>query len=187
MMKRLMLCLAIPGVLLSACGPVAPYRTSGYFVASRLPAHDGKTLAVLPFKGGASDPVTDIANLELGRLNRWKLVERIRVQELYNEQDFDPERIDDATAVRIGRMLGAAGVILGQVYEYTRGRCSVSLRLVDTETGEHLWQARDTLEASNVAVQKLAEDRYDFQRLRKDPEALASVTVRELVRTINER
>jgi len=179
--------LTILSLFIAGCAPVAPYRTSGYFVSPQLARHEGKTIAVLTFRGGASDPVTDIANLEIGRLNRWKLVERIRVQELYNEQDFDPERIDDDMAIKIGKMLGASAVVLGQVYEYTRGRCSVSMRLVDSETGEHLWQARDTLLATNIAVQKLAEDRYDSMRLRKDPEALASVTVRELVRTMNER
>jgi hypothetical protein len=169
----------------TACGPVAAYRVGGYFTNPRLTALEGKTVAVLPFRGGATEPVTDIANLEFGRVNRWRLVERIRVQELYNEQDFDPERIDDDEAVRIGKMLGAQAVVLGQVTEYTRPRCSVSMRLVSTETGEHLWQARDTLESRNIAVQKLAEDRYDAARLSRDPEALASVTVRALVETIN--
>jgi hypothetical protein len=183
-MGRIILMVVAIGVVLSACAPVAPYRTSGYFTSDRLPVHDQKTVAVLPFKGGATEPVTDIANLELGRIGRWRLVERIRVQELFNEQDFDPQRIDDATAVRIGKMLGAKAVILGTVTEYTRGRCSVSMRMVDTETGEHLWQARDTLIASNIAVQKLAEDRYDAQRLRTDADALASVTVRLLVETL---
>lgn len=185
-MTRLMLWLLAAGVGLAACAPVAPYRTSGYFISDRLPAHDRKTVAVLPFKGGASEPVTDIANLELGRLGRWRLVERRRVQDLLNEQDFDPQRIDDATAVRIGKMLGAQAVILGTVTEYTRGRCSVSMRLVEVETGEHLWQARDTLLASNVAVRKLAEDRFDAHRLRTDPDALASVTVRLLVETLRQ-
>lgn len=173
------------GLTLIACNAVAPYRVSGYFSSPRLSAHDSQTIAVLPFRGGATDVVTDIANLELGRINRWRLVERLRVQELFSEQDFDPERIDDAEAVKIGKMLGAKAVLLGQVTEYTRQRCSVSMRLVDTESGEHLWQARDTLESRNVAVQKLAEDRYDAVRLTRDPEALASVTVRALVETIN--
>ena len=99
--------LTILSLFIAGCAPVAPYRTSGYFVSPQLARHEGKTIAVLTFRGGASDPVTDIANLEIGRLNRWKLVERIRVQELYNEQDFDPERIDDDMAIKIGKMLGA--------------------------------------------------------------------------------
>ncbi len=177
--------LALAAVLLASCAAqIAPYRVSGYFVSTQLPAHDQKTVAVLPFRGNASDIITDLANLELGRLQRWRLVERLRVQELYAEQDFDPERIDDAEAVRIGKMLGAHAVILGQVTEYTRPRCSVSMRLVKTETGEHLWQARDALESSNPAVIELAKDRYTAQRLRSDPEALASVTVRALVQTL---
>lgn len=177
---------AVTVVFMLGCGPVAPYRISGYFTNPALAKYEKKTLAVLPFKGGATEPVTDLANLELGRLNRWRLVERIRVQELYNEQDFDPERIDDEAAIRIGKMLGAQMVLLGQVYEYTRARCSVSMRLVDTETGEHLWQARDTLESSNIAVQELAKDRYDAKRLRTDPEALAAVTVRALAETLKQ-
>lgn len=185
-MKRFLVAgLALAAVVFTACAAqIAPYRVSGYFVSPRLPEHDQKTVAVLPFRGPASDVVTDLANLELGRLHRWRLVERLRVQELYAEQDFDPERIDDAEAVRIGRMLGAHAVILGQVTEYTRPRCSVSMRLVKTETGEHLWQARDALEANNPQVIELAKDRYTAQRLRSDPEALASVTVRALVQTI---
>lgn len=187
MMKRNLIGIGVGMVvLLAACATtLAPYRVSGFFVSPQLAAHEGQTIAVLPFRGGAGDVITDITNLELGRLNRWRLVERLRVQELYAEQDFDPERIDDAEAVRIGKMLGAQAVILGQVTEYTRPRCSVSMRLVKTETGEHLWQARDALEATNSAVIKLAEDRYTAQRLRTDPEALASVTVRALVQTLN--
>lgn len=172
-------------LLLSACQTVAPYRTSGYFVSKELPGYEGALIAVLPFKGGSTDIVTDIANLEFGRIGRWTLVERMRVQALYSEQDFDPERIDDKTAARIGMMLGAKAVVLGEAFEYTPGRCSVSMRLVDSETGEHLWQARDALEAHNVSVRKLASDRYDTYRLSKDPEALASVTIRELVGTIS--
>lgn len=173
------------GLLMLASCAVAPYKVSGYFVSPKLAAHEGQTIAVLPFRGGAGPDVTDITNLELGRVGRWKLVERVRVEELYAEQDFDPERVDDETAARIGKMLGAQAVILGQVTEYTRGRSSISMRLVDSETGEHLWQARDTLLASDASVRKLAEGRYDAQRLRTDPEALASVLVRALVETIN--
>lgn len=185
-MTRLWLAPLLGALLVAVgCGPVAPYRVGGYFVSPQLANYDQKTVAVLPFKGNASDVVTDLANLELGRAGRWKLIERIRVQELYDEQDFDPERIDDEAAVKIGKMLGVQAVILGQVYEYTRPRCSVSMRLVATETGEHLWQARDALESGNLSVQQLAADRYDVKRLKTDPEALASVTVRALVETIN--
>lgn len=183
-MKRLVLGLCAMAML-AGCVETAPYRVSGYFVSKKLAAFNDKTVAVLPFKGGASDIATDITNLEFGRLGRWRLVERLRVQELFNEQDFDPQRIDDAAAIKIGKMLGAQAVVLGDIPEYSKGRTSVSIRLVDTETGEHLWQARDALEANNIAVQKLAEGRYDATRLRRDPEALASVTIRALVETLN--
>ncbi|MBL4888996.1 MAG: hypothetical protein JKX97_03105 [Candidatus Lindowbacteria bacterium] len=171
--------------LVVSCGPVAPYRVSGYFVSKNLDQYNETTVAVLPFKGGASSIVTDIANLEFGRIGRWVLVERVRVEALYSEQDFDPERLDDATAAKIGLMLGAQAVVLGEVYEYSRGRSSISMRLVDTETGQQLWQARDAIEALNISVQELAKDRYDRGRLKKDPEALASVNTRALVETIN--
>ncbi|RMH55196.1 MAG: hypothetical protein D6679_12060 [Candidatus Hydrogenedentota bacterium] len=168
----------------SACATV-PYKVTGYFVSEKLDSYNGATVAVLPFRGGAGATVTDMANLELGRVNRWRLVERIRVAELYKEQDFDPDRVDDKTAAKIGRMLGAKAVVLGQVYEYTPGRCGVSMRLVDSETGEHLWQARDTLEYRNPGVRELAKGRFDYWRLRKDPEAMAFVTVRALAQTLS--
>ena len=169
---------------ITACA-VAPYKVGSYFQSDRLVEADGKTVAVLPFQGGAGADITDLTNLEFGRLNRYRLVERVRVDDLYAEQDFDPERVDDETAARIGKMLGAKAVVLGRVYEFTPGRASISMRLVDSETGEHLWQAKDTLEGHNVAVRKLAEDRYDARRLMKDPEALAAVAVRAMVETVN--
>lgn len=188
-MKRLgfglSLGLLIGTLALSSCASAQPYEVNSYFASDRLDALEGKTVAVLPFRGGAGETITDLTNLEFGRLNRYRLVERIRIQELYNEQDFDPERVDDETAAKIGRILGANAVVLGQVYEYTPGRASASMRLVHSETGEHLWQARDAIRATDARVRKLAEDRYDAKRLRKDPEALATVLVRALVQTVN--
>lgn len=82
-----------------------------------------RTVAVLPFVNqsgtlGAEHGVADELNLQLGKTGHFRMIERLRIKELYAEQDFAPELVEDTTAARIGRMLGAEAVILGTVTRY---------------------------------------------------------------------
>lgn len=170
-------------------GGEGPYRVSNYFVDEELRAFQDKTVAVLPFAdfanaGSGRDEVTDQANLQLGATKLFDLVERIRISELFAEQDFDPNRLDEATAVRIGKMLGAHGVILGTITDYKKGRVGVSMRLVNVETGKQLWQARDTFNSDDSRVRSLVNDSYDVSRLRSEPSFLAYLLCRELAKTL---
>ncbi len=101
----------------------APRRVTNFFIDEDLARLRRNTVAVLPFDNltqfiGADFLVTDEFNLQLGRTGYFDLVERVRVAELYQEQDLDPHRIDQATAVQVGKMLGAHAVILGTVTRY---------------------------------------------------------------------
>ena len=123
-------------------------RLDHFATRERLHAISGTKLAVLPFASPESDLGWQYAeefSLFIGKLRRFEMVERMQVQKLFEEQDFDPNRIDDATAVRIGKMLGAKGVIVGSADDY------VNARLVDTETGAHIWNARMTLDGGSAA------------------------------------
>ena len=109
-------------VMVSGCA-ARPYKMTNFFTSKAMNEMQEKRMAVIPFKNlspipEATDLLTDEFNLQLGKLGKFRLIERIRIQELFKEQDLDPERIDEATAVKIGKMLGANAIILGTVTTY---------------------------------------------------------------------
>ncbi len=81
----------------------------------------------------------------MGPATELKIVERERIRWLLDEHEMqsDPSLIDQATAVRAGRLLGAQTVIFGS-FIVNRADLLISARLVDVETGEILFseQAR---------------------------------------------
>jgi tetratricopeptide (TPR) repeat protein len=95
----------------------------------------------------------------MGPATDLKLVERERIRWLLDEQNLqrDPSLIDQATAVRAGRLLGAQTVIFGS-FIVNRRDLLISARLVDVETGEILFseQARGRAENFDQLVESLS-------------------------------
>ncbi|MEO0225567.1 MAG: CsgG/HfaB family protein [candidate division WOR-3 bacterium] len=252
-MKRL-----ISGILLVSftisCGPVKPYRVTNFFRSSKIEERGIKRIAVLPF-GNLTDfrtadlIVTDEMNLQLGKLGVFDLVERIKIEELFKEQDLDTLRFDPVTVARIGKMLGAQGVVLGNVTHFKphpkevidtvrkfggreryppviiigdhdrngdddfwkvacivgaavtvvgvviylifkpkpSAEVGVSMRLVDVETGEQLWQVKDLFKGNKRAIQELVKTKEDKKRLTEDVEFLTRILCQEMVRTFKYR
>ncbi|MEO0225566.1 MAG: CsgG/HfaB family protein [candidate division WOR-3 bacterium] len=170
-----------------ACRHVTPYKLTNYFLnESAMSELRAKRVAVLPFGATASRYGTQMAdefNVQLGKLGIFELVERQRVEELFKEQDFDPKRLDPETAVKIGKMLGAHGVILGNVMAYSEGKVGASVKLVNVETGEQIWQASDVLNGDDKRVKKLVE-KSDHYRLLEDPAFLSQVLCRLMAETL---
>ncbi len=113
------------------------------------------TVAVLSFNtnifgAGASDfgalgtGVADLMTTELLRNGQIRVVERERIDALLKEQDLGSTgRVDQATAVRMGKLLGARHMILGDVT--TTGidpktrqptEVTIAIRTVNSETSE---------------------------------------------------
>ena len=68
-----------------------------------------------------------------------KVVERERLQWLLSELDLQQSgRVDQETAVRAGKLLGATTVLLGDFMKMDRRNMVVNVRLVKVETGEIL-------------------------------------------------
>lgn len=180
-------------IVLSGCASVSPYQVTNFFVdKDTVPQLRAQRVAVLPFQNSSGDysagsKVTDEFNLQLGKLAAFDLIERIRVDELYREQDFDPNRIDQETAVKIGKMLGVHGVILGNVIEYKKGKVGISIRLVNVETGKQIWQARDTIYATDKRVKVLVDGFGQRMRLKMDKEFLTQILCQLLAQTFKER
>jgi len=120
---------------------------------------DLQRIAVLDFTdapgadaGYSGTVVASIVGQHVLGMDRWKLVERGRLDRILAEQDLQNSDITDpSTAVRIGRIAGADGIIIGEVAQYRIGsipfffffvldqdlyKVDCTFRLVSVETGE---------------------------------------------------
>lgn len=122
--KPLILLLIVSIFNLTGCAATKPYHMTNFFIDNSIHESMKKRIAVLPFENltqskQATGLVTDEFNLQLGKLGNFDLVERIRIEEIFKEQDFCKDRIDEATAVKIGKMLGAQLIVLGVITKYS--------------------------------------------------------------------
>ncbi len=237
---------------LTGCAGTKAYRVSNFFIDDSIHELKQKRVAVLPFENltkinEAALLVADEFNLQLGKLGHFELVERMKVEELFKEQDFRKDRIDEATAVKIGRMLGAHAVVLGVITKYepyeqdkqvTQSQqpspppivigdhhchkdkeeddddwdlldtiifigavisivgigyilfvqpsteVGVSVRMINVETGQYLWQARDTFKGNRPSLKGLVKTREERKRLRKDIDFLTQLLCQNLAETL---
>jgi TolB-like protein len=112
--------------------------------------HPGfKTIAIMGFSNNSIDQrgrfdalqwgLASMMITQLSGATDLKVVERERLQWLLNELDLQssPERVDQATAVRMGKLLGASAILLGG-FIVQGSRMRIDARLVNVETGEVL-------------------------------------------------
>jgi TolB-like protein len=168
-----------------SCATVHPYKFTNYTQNQQaMNSVRQNRVAVLPLSGPDGSRFADELSIQLGKLNRFDLVERQRIADLFEEQDIDPSRVDQTTAVNIGKMLGAHAVVMGTVNDYRPGRVSANVRLVAVETGEIAWQGGDALNGFDARVQALAEDDADRARMARDSDFLAMWLARLLAESV---
>lgn len=98
------------------------------------------TVAVLPLAGkGVSEveasALTDRLTLELFRKGKFIVLEREKIEEILNEQDFQQTGCVSAKcAVEIGKNLGIEQIVFGSITKIGT-TYSIQARLVDIETG----------------------------------------------------
>jgi TolB-like protein len=79
--------------------------------------------------------VADLLTTDLAEAGRVRVVERERIQSILAEQDLvKAGSIDQATAVRIGKLVGAQYVIMGSFITSPRDEIVLTSRTVDLET-----------------------------------------------------
>ena len=118
-------------------------------------------VAIMPFKAptdliGAS--VSDLLLTEFMRAGRYEMVERGQMSKVLSETELSVAGLSAAKATEVGQMLGAEGVIIGTVDDYSmvaqRGRTyavvGISARLIDCSSGKVIW---------SVDLAERAEDR----------------------------
>lgn len=106
------------------------------------------TVAVMHFNNGATGKAHEeldalrggIADILIGEMSAnpaIRVVERDQVDKLVAEQNLSStERVDKATAVRIGKLLGAHHMIFGGYMTDRKNRMRLDARAVNVETGE---------------------------------------------------
>ena len=108
------------------------------------------TVAVLYFDVQAVDPNLTILRKGLAQMlvtdlvetDRWKVVERSRLEAVLSEQKLQSTaKMDRATVVRVGKLLGARFLVLGSVAVMS-GSARLDAHVVDVETGALVTSAK---------------------------------------------
>lgn len=161
-------------------------------------AQDRPTIAVLDFTNSAigsahaelaplESGISDLLAGELAASGRVRLVERREVRRLLEEQALvSGQQVDVATAIRVGKLLGAQHVILGGFVTDRSGQMQLHARAVNMETGviEHVERVSDRTENFMPLVARLATQLNAGLKLAPAPvraDAAPAAPVRETV------
>ncbi|MBI5555844.1 MAG: hypothetical protein HY920_08360 [Elusimicrobia bacterium] len=115
-----------------------------------------KTIAVMEFadarqakeKGAYDNPSMIIQEKMISRLvnqGLFRVIERPQLEKVMTEQKLQMSGlIDNSSAVEIGKMLGADGIMVGSITEYGRtiypkARLTVNVRVIEVKTGLVKW------------------------------------------------
>lgn len=124
--------------------------SANVFVERRPPKIE--KVAVMPFTAQTEltgSLISDLIVTELMRTGKYKVLERSQINNVLRETELAMSGISSAQAVAVGKMLGADGVIIGTVSEYSTvarwGRTypvvGFSVRLIDTSSSQIIWSA----------------------------------------------
>jgi TolB-like protein len=126
-----------------------------FFVRQEVSLDYFKTVAVLPFNNYTADPYVtlrcrEILMTEMMASGLFEVVEKGQVDSRLKEEAIDWGAPLDAPLLRrLGQRLGVQGLLMGSVDDVGESRIgnsvypelSITMRLVDTESGMIIWQA----------------------------------------------
>jgi WD40 repeat protein len=98
------------------------------------------SIAVMPFdarnlNADTGAAIADMIGNRLSGLNTLELVDRARLERILAEQNIqNSDRVDSATAVRLGRLLNVAKLIFGSVNQLG-ATFTIAAQIIDVETG----------------------------------------------------
>ncbi len=134
-----------------------------------------RTMAVMPFVDavaaqGSGSRVAGIVTTLLLDLDI-NMVERAELDEVFKEQIVQLQYADDADVLRVGKLVGAQAIVLGEVQQWERAegdqisRVSLVLRMIDVESGVVLFNGEG----------------HGFDATADDPEGLARVIAHRIL------
>ena len=142
---------------------IARATTALALMAAPLLAQDDMrpTVAVLPFVNSAigaanaelaplSKGIADLLLTDMAQNTGIRMVERENIQKLLDEQNLARDgRVDDATAVRIGKLLGAKHMVTGTFVTDRSGTMVITIKSIDTESGRIAYTDMDRDKTDN--------------------------------------
>lgn len=114
---------------------------------------DTRTIAIMEFDnfsmgeykndlGDLSKGLADFFEYDFSKFTGVKIVERDKLDYLLREVELSAEgKIDPATAVRVGKMLGAQMMVFGSITQLDGKNARMVVRVVDVETSEIITSA----------------------------------------------
>jgi hypothetical protein len=134
-----------------------------------------RTMAVMSFEDapgaeGSGSRVTGIVTTLLLDLDL-NMVERTELDEVFKEQVVQLKHVDDAEVLKVGRLVGAQAIVVGEVQQWERvegdqiSRVSLALRMIDVESGVVLFNGQG----------------YGSDATADDPESLARVIANRIL------
>ena len=148
-MHRKIIGIIVSGMLLFLPGCSTHSVVKSYVRENASLAHI-EHVAVLPFEGGARAPrIREFTMTQLLASGVFDVVDKGLVDSVLSQEAIGPGTpLDASTIRRLGQILNVQAFILGSVEEATQSRGSASfaettmtLRLIDSQTGILLWQA----------------------------------------------
>ena len=134
-----------------------------------------RTMAVILFEDapgaqGSGSRVAGIVTTLLLDLDL-NMVERAELDEVFKEQVVQLKHADDAEVLKVGKLVGAQAIVVGEVQQWERpegdqtNRVSLAFRMIDVESGVVLFNGRG----------------YGSDATDDDPEGLARVIVNRIL------
>jgi TolB-like protein len=128
-------------------------------------------IAVMPIEAKGdqarfSDALTDKMVSQLVNLRRFKVIERTALDKVLKEQELQVSgMVDEATAVKVGRVAGADAIVMASVVQH-ESASRVSVRVIDTETSETIVARGEQVSGNDIddfehAVDNLAITIYN--------------------------
>lgn len=138
--------------------------------AQDVPESARPTVAIMPFDNGSFGKgahdydalgagIADMLITELSGNPGIRVIERAEIEKILDEQKLQGTgRIDPATAVRVGRLLGARHMIFGGFVTDPKGNMRIDARAVDVETSriEYVESAKDRADDWSELISRLA-------------------------------
>jgi TolB-like protein len=116
-------------------------KTESAIDPSKIPA---RALGVLPFAVDAGDTLlaplgyamAEFLTTDLSRSNNLQMVDRLRTDAILRELDLvDKGTVDPRTAPRVGRLVGARRLLIGDLHSEPGGTVRIDARVVDVIAG----------------------------------------------------
>ena len=149
MMNKKIIGMVLIGLMLFVTGCGSRVGIRSYMRENVSLAHIER-IAVLPFEGSANAPrIREFTMTQVLATGLFDVVDKGRVDSFLAQEAITPGMpLDAPTLKRLGQIVGVQAFMLGSVEQVTESRGSaqfaevtITLRLIDAETGVLLWQA----------------------------------------------